>query len=70
VTLTIATNEPFTVARIQVWDEGKKIVDQIDSASVNRADLLLSKGEHTLIINVKDASMATRDSLKWSFHVE
>jgi hypothetical protein len=70
VTLTISTDEPFAVARIQVWDRGAKIVDQINSPSVNASDLQLSKGEHTLTINVKDASMKTKDSVTLTFQVE
>jgi hypothetical protein len=70
VTLTIATNEPFAVARIQVWDRGVKIVDQINSPSVNASDLQLSKGTHTLTINVKDASMKTKDTMTLTFQVE
>jgi hypothetical protein len=70
VTLTISTDEPFAVARIQVWDQGVKIVDQINSPSVNVPDLQLSKGPHTLTINVKDASMKTKDSVTLTFQVE
>jgi hypothetical protein len=70
VTLTISTDEPFAVARIQVWDRGVKIVDQINSPSVNASGLELSKGTHTLTINVKDASMKTKDSVTLTFQVE
>jgi hypothetical protein len=70
VTLTISTDEPFAVARIQVWDRGVKIVDQINSPSVNASGLQLSKGVHTLTINVKDTSMKTKDSLTVTFQVE
>ncbi len=70
VSLAISTDEPFAVARIQVWDRGVKIVDQIDSPSVNAPGLQLSKGTHTLTINVKDASMKTRDSMTLNFQVE
>jgi hypothetical protein len=70
VTLTISTDEPFAVARIQVWDRGIKIVDQINSPSVNASGLQLSKGTHTLTINVKDPSMKTKDSMTLTFQVE
>jgi hypothetical protein len=70
VTLTISTDEPFAVARIQVWDRGVKIVDQMNSPSVNASGLQLSKGTHTLTINVKDASMKTKDSVTLTFQVE
>ena len=70
VTLTISTDEPFAVARIQVWDRGVKIVDQINSPSVNASGLQLTKGAHTLTINVKDASMKTKDSVTLNFQVE
>lgn len=69
VTLSIATHEPFTVARIQVWDHGVKIVDQRDSASVNAVSIPMSPGAHRLIINVKDESMTTRDSANVNFTV-
>ena len=70
VTLTISTDEPFAVARIQVWDRGVKIVDQLNSPSVNASGLQLSKGTHNLTINVKDASMKTQDSVTLNFQVE
>jgi hypothetical protein len=70
VTLTISTDEPFAVARIQVWDRGVKIVDQLNSPAVNSPGLQLSKGTHTLTINVKDASMKTQDSVTLNFQVE
>jgi hypothetical protein len=70
VTLTISTDEPFAVARIQVWDRGVKIVDQMNSPSVNASGLQLSKGTHNLTINVKDASMKTKDSVTLTFQVE
>jgi hypothetical protein len=70
VTLTISTDEPFAVARIQVWDRGVKIVDQLNSPSVNASGLQLSKGTHNLTINVKDASMKTKDSVTLTFQVE
>ena len=70
VTLTISTDEPFAVARIQVWDLGVKIVDQMNSPSVNASGLQLSKGTHNLTINVKDASMKTKDSVTLTFQVE
>jgi hypothetical protein len=70
VTLTISTDEPFAVTRIQVWDRGVKIVDQLNSPSVNAPGLQLSKGTHTLTINVKDASMKTKDSVTLNFQVE
>lgn len=70
VTLSIATNEPFAVARIQVWDHGVKIVDQINSPSVNAASLAMSPGTHNLTINIKDESMKTRDSTTLSFQVQ
>jgi hypothetical protein len=68
--LTISTDEPFAVARIQVWDRGVKIVDQLNSPVVNAPGLQLSKGTHTLTINVKDASMKTQDSVTLNFQVE
>jgi hypothetical protein len=70
VTLTISTDEPFAVARIQVWDRGVKIVDQMNSPSVNASGLQLSKGTHNLTINVKDASMKTKDSVTLTFQVD
>lgn len=70
VALTITTDEPFTVARIQVWDHGVKIVDQIDSPSVDARDLHWTPGKHTLTINVKDGSMQTRDSMTLNFDVQ
>ena len=70
VALTINTDEPFRVARIQVWDHGVKIVDQIDSPSVDARDLQLNQGKHNLTINVKDGSMKTRDSMSLSFDVQ
>lgn len=70
VALTITTDEPFAVARIQVWDHGAKIVDQINSPSVDAGDLHLNQGKHSLTINVKDASMKTRDSVSLNFEVQ
>lgn len=69
VTLNITTHEPFTVARIQVWDHGVKIVDQRDSPMVNGLRVPMSPGAHRLTINVKDESMTTRDSASVSFQV-
>ena len=69
VTLNITTNEPFTVARIQVWDHGVKIVDQRNSPSVNALSLQMSPGAHSLTINVKDESMQTRDSATLNFQI-
>jgi hypothetical protein len=70
VALTITTSEPFAVARIQVWDHGVKIVDQIDSPSVDARDLHLNQGMHSLTINVEDESMKTRDSVSLNFEVQ
>lgn len=70
VTLNITTNEPFTVARIQVWDHGMKIVDQHNSPSLNALSLPMSPGAHSLTINVKDESMKTRDSATLNFQVQ
>ncbi len=70
VSLAISTDEPYAVARIQVWDQGVKIVDQQNSPTVNAPDLQLSKGKHMLTINVKDASMKTKDSITLNFEVE
>jgi hypothetical protein len=70
VKLTITTNEPFTVTRIQVWDHGVKIVDQPNSPSVNAVSLRMSPGGHSLTINVKDESMKTRDSATLNFQVQ
>jgi hypothetical protein len=47
-----------------------KIVDQIDSPSVDARDLQLNQGKHNLTINVKDGSMKTRDSMSLSFDVQ
>jgi len=69
VTLNIMTSETFTVARIQVWDRGVKIVDQRNSTSVNALSLPMSPGAHRLTINVKDESMKTRDSATLNFQV-
>ncbi|MFP5234851.1 MAG: hypothetical protein ACLGSD_03040 [Acidobacteriota bacterium] len=69
VTLNITTHEPFTVARIQVWDHGVKIVDQRNSPMVNGMRMPMSRGAHRLTINVKDESMTTRDSATVDFEV-
>ena len=47
VALSITTNEPFTVARIQVWDHGKKVLDQLNSTSVDGVSIPLALGAHT-----------------------
>lgn len=70
VALAIATNEPFTVARIQVWDHGVKIVDRQNSPTVNSSNLTMTPGAHSLTINVKDGSMKTRDSATLNFQVQ
>ena len=69
VALAITTNEPFTVARIQVWEHGVKIIDQQNSPTVNSSSLQMTPGAHSLTINVKDDSMNTRDSTTLSFQV-
>ena len=58
------------MSRIQVWDNGVKIVDQIDSPSVDVRDIHLKQGKHSLTINVKDESMRTRDSVSLHFEVQ
>jgi hypothetical protein len=70
VELAITTNEPFSVARIQVWDRGVKIIDQQNSPTVNSSNLQMTPGAHSLTINVKDASMKTRDSKTLNFQVQ
>ncbi len=70
VALSISTNEPFTVARIQVWDHGKKIIDQLNSTSVDGVSVPMAPGAHTITINIKDESMATRDSKQVNFQVQ
>lgn len=69
VILSITAHEPFTVARIQVWDHGVKIVDQHDSPVVNALSVPMSPGSHRLTINVQDESMRTRDSATFNFEV-
>lgn len=70
VALAITTSEPFTVARIQVWDHGVKILDQQNSRTVNSSILQMTSGAHSLTINVKDGSMETRDSTTLNFQVQ
>ena len=70
VALSITTNEPFTVTRIQIWDHGKKVLDQLNSTSISGVSIPMTPGPHTLTINIKDESMATRDSTHVSFQVQ
>lgn len=70
ITLNITTNETFSVARIQVWDHGVKIVDQRDAPTVRDLSIPMTPGAHSLTIIVKDESMKTRDSATLNFHVE
>jgi hypothetical protein len=69
VTLKITVKESFTVARIQVWDKDVKLVDQIDSNSVN-TPLKLSAGAHRLVINVMNSSMKVKDTTTLDFTVK
>jgi hypothetical protein len=70
VTLKINTREAFTVSRIQVWDLGVKIVDEANSPTVNQSGLQFSLGLHTLTINVKDSTLATKDTTTLTFQVK